>query len=799
LLPIPPQSVAVNETLRVPLSVVNPTGDSTELRFEGPDLPGLERVAAIVTGSGGGEFRWTPLSSHVGDHDFTFIASAGGFEDYEYTIITVTAAADAAPVFLRPGAGGTYDLTRDPCVEFPIEVRDDDSLDVQIRSRSPLPEGAELLPGDPKRAMLHWCPTPDQVEASERWTIELEADDGDHAPTEKDYVVVLRGGAKPDCPGDSPLITIVDPADGARLVSVAGFPVSVTVTDDMGLRDAPLLYYTTTRPEDPMMLDVTTFEQVAFAPTGGTSFSARIPSLGLADGEERNVYYFVSATDNDDPMGTTCDHRVDSFPRTLVAIGSASSGSALACDPCGSARDCASGICATAAGGARCLDTCAASCGAGTCGGVTTVEGGSATACGGVREVCMGGGGACTNDARESDDTIATASTYTTPVTDGMICPDDVDHFRIDAMAGQRVDVTLDGFSSIEGDLDLVLLSSSGSIVGVSGGETDSEMVSYCTPASGPLYARVLGYLGDANHYRLTVATGTGACCVDDTREPDDTRATAHPVVPGTIDGTICPRDDDYAAFALSGPSHVVVTIVFDATTDLDLELYDPSGTVIAASRGVTDTETIDTMVTAPGNYAIRVFGYGGSAGDYLGELRITGSTSGCTTSMGCATGTICSAGSCVDDACTRTSDCPATYLCAAAGPGSPVSDCGAPCTTNAGCRSSEACKWFPEGRACGIRGSHQNGEGCATFRDCGGQRACMPWPSGYCARAGCSSNSDCESGTFCVPVNGVHVCAKDCLASSSVCRLSEGYACDYRVDFGSGERFVCVPSGSGP
>ncbi len=532
LLPIPPQEVAVNETLRVPLSVESPAGEAVELNFEGPILAGLDRVAAIVAGSGGGEFRWTPLSSHVGAHEFTFGARTSSAEDYESVIITVTPSADAAPVFLRPGAGGTFDLTRDSCVEFPIEVRDDDSSDVQIRSRGPLPESAELRPDGPKSATFHWCPTPDQVEASERWTIELEADDVDHAPTEKDFVVVLRGGAKPDCPGDSPLITIVAPTTGARVTAMAGFGVDITATDDMGLRDAPLLYYTTTAPEDPAAPDVTTFEQIAFAQSGA-DWTARIPSLGLAAGEERTVYFFASATDNDDPMGTSCDHRVDTLVTSFVAVGAASTGMAAACDPCGASSDCATGVCATAAGGPQCLDACGGGCSAGTCGPVTTTEGGSTMACGDVREACMGGSSGCIDDRREDDDTIATATTYTGPITDGQICTSDLDHFRINASSGQRVDVLLDGFSSAAGDLDLVLMGSTGGIVAVSGGETDSEMVSYCAPTTGALYAKVLGFLGDENAYRLTVTTGAGSCCVDDTREPDDTRITARMVTPG--------------------------------------------------------------------------------------------------------------------------------------------------------------------------------------------------------------------------------------------------------------------------
>ena len=80
------------------------------------------------------------------------------------------------------------------------------------------------------------------------------------------------------------------------MTSGTGYEVTASVTDDLGLRDAPLLYWTTDAPDDPTMPDVTGFQQLAMEDAGGGTFRARIPSLGLADGAEAEVFYVISAS-----------------------------------------------------------------------------------------------------------------------------------------------------------------------------------------------------------------------------------------------------------------------------------------------------------------------------------------------------------------------------------------------------------------------------------------------------------------------------------------------------------------------
>ena len=791
--PLAPVTVLVNETMRVELSAMG--GGSAEFATAPFDLPGA-RLTVTGTAASGGEVRWTPLASHVGSHTITVQLRDGSdvFDETELQV-TVEPSADSAPIFLRPGAGGTFDLTADPVVAFDIEVRDDDSARVTIRENGELPDGAFIVELDDKRARFEWQPTPAQLAASERWTIPLAADDRDHPPTELDFVAVLRGAAKPGCPGDAPVVAITAPAEGGRVPNTGGYRVVAEVTDDMGLRDPPLLFFSTAAPEDPANPDVTTFEQLVMMPEGA-NWSARVPTLGLGDGDEADLYVLVSATDNDDPSGASCDHRTDSPLRAFTALGGG--GAALdSCETCSSSTDCAGGICASAGSGGRCVPGCSGDgvCTAGSCGATVSVEGSVLAGCGPVEDVC--GGGTCVDDGREDDDSLSQATAYGTPVRDGQICTGDPDLFAITVRAGERVRVTLDGYRNAAGDLDLQLLGSDGVILDSSASTDDGEEVEHCFATGGTAYAKVIGYGGAENGYSLsaTVTADAAMCCMDDRNEENDTAATGASFSvtggSGSFDGTVCPSDPDWYRFSVSGPTRVVIDLLIGAASaDLDLELRGPSGSLIASSRGVTDTETIDARVTTSGTYAVGVLGFLQDSSDYVAEVRLTADASGCTNDRGCPLAQVCSAGSCVDRACRVGGSCPGGP-CPTPGPGT-ASECGASCTVSSDCRTGEACKWLPEGRFCARRGTRGSGDACTSFTDCDGLRGCLDWPGGTCARARCTANSDCDPDTFCIPVDGQSVCARSCWGSSSVCR--SGYRCGAENDRGGSVQLVCVP-----
>lgn len=794
-------TVEVSETLRLQIPIDNPSGRPVRLSFEAPPrLAAVESVTFISTTPTGGEFRYTPLASHVGVQEFRIRLSSPGGElyDEETAIVEVVASAESAPVFVEPGAGGTYDLSRDPCVRFAVEVRDDDSPGVDIRARTDLPRGALLTPEGSKTASFEWCPTNDQIAAAERWTIKLEADDTDHAPVPHDFVVVLRSSGSGDCSavaGTAPEITVLAPESGDRVVSGAGYEVRVRVVDDRGLREAPLLYWTTETPSDTSRPDVTEFEQATFlAGSAANEYVARVPSLGLATDASREVFFVIAASDNDDPDGTTCDQRSETPLGSFFAVGGVG-GELVTCAPCSSSAECASGVCATAAGGTRCADDCTDTCGSGlSCGAVTTIEGGaSIRACGPLATACSATP-MCMNDSAEPNDTTATATRLTSSAM-GRICTDDEDLFRVLTQRGTRVRATLSGFSSTS-DLDLDLRSSSGRILAVSQGYTSTEMIEHCVAEDGDVYAVVYSVAPTDTAYTLSVETDAAGCCVNDLHEPDDSVATARRLTgtaPFDFEGTLCLMDNDYVSFDVTQPTNVQVTVAGEGLAIIDIELFDSTGTSIARSG----EDGISHNITTPGRYAVRVFGYMNAGDDYVGEIRFGTPSNTCTRSLECASGQVCNGSSCQSDDCAPSgtsprSTCPASHLCPDPGPANELSDCAASCTVNADCRASESCKWFAEGRGCAQRGDGTAGAACTTFRDCGAQRACAEWPGGYCARVGCATSSDCEQGTYCAERGGVRACAIDCSRDASRCR--SGYACVSLTDQSGMPRQLCVP-----
>lgn len=781
-----PATVSVGETLTLPLVIDNPEGLTIAYLVEPVvpgSLPSFDSVHAITGTPQGGTFRWSPLVSHVGAQELRFIVTRdGSVIDTETVVITVEPPVDAAPVFIQPGAGATFDLGISLCVEFAIEVRDADSASVDIRARSEMPAGASLVGVGPKSAEVFWCPSRDQVNSSQRWIFEFEASDSTHAPVPHDFVVVLRVPTDESCEGDSPVVTVLEPDNAARTESRV---VRVRITDDMGLRDAPLLYWSTESPDDPSMPDVTTFEQVTLeAADSPDEFVGNI-GLALDEGEARGVYFLVSATDNDDASGALCDHRTDGELQVITLVGAVPVADIAACDPCTRSADCISGVCASSGGSGVCLPTCDA-CETGTCGMFGSVEGPALEGCGDAVAACTPPV-LCMEDEFEPNDSQETAQVLPEGRTESLaICEASGDFYRIDASFRNLVTFTVDNFIHDEGDIDLRVLDEEGTIVESSAGVGNSESVSYCARGSEAVYAQVFGYRGATNTYSIEVEREAGACCVDDSMEPDDASATARPDG-SMIGGIICPGDDDYYEIRTEGPATVEIEVAHDLG-DINIELLSPTGTSIMVSELPSSPEMIRADVDSGGRYLLRVYGSLGDASPYTGTLNVT-SRAVCSESRDCAPGDVCDGGACRDGTCATNAMCPASHAC----PSTQL--CSAECTVNSGCRSSEACKWSFEGRVCAQRGSGQNGDACTDAGDCGGQRECvLPEVGGYCARVECTRNADCESGTFCVQATPeIRVCAQSCVPGE--CRTAEGFECTFLPTLEGASESVCWPS----
>lgn len=109
---------------------------------------------------------------------------------------------------------------------------------------------------------------------------------------------------------------------------------------------------------------------------------------------------------------------------------------------------------------------------------------------------------------------------------------------------------------------------------------------------------------------------GSGARCTEETLEPNDTRASAAPITPGSFAGGICGANDDYFRVSVAGAWRVDLAYHY-ADGDLDLFVLDASGRTVVSSESATDHES----VSYTGAGIVRVIGYAGARAAYTLSL----------------------------------------------------------------------------------------------------------------------------------------------------------------------------------
>jgi hypothetical protein len=593
------QVAQVGTELMVNLHASDPDGDALTYKFEAADLTDLVGHAEImVSPSGTGVFKWTPTQADVGRHAFDFTVSDASHHITATINIDVRSAigAASAPVFRQPlGSGTTLDLTQQACVDVDIVI-DASSSTVRIGQGDPAIDGAQLNVRDGHTATWHWCPTKAQ-QAQARYVLVLSAEDGDNPKVVKNYLVVLRGSSGTSCPGTAPVISHT-PHDISSIVDLA---IDATVSDDKGIKDAPLFYYSMTAPPAPP--DLSKMTQLTMKPKTGDRtngvYEATVPNpvAQMPAGTKQTLYYVVVASDNDDTTGT-CNHTTTSQVYSMIVTSTGSANLPI-CSACTSDAQCGTGdecVRMGSSGATFCLQACGAGCPAGyTCSTtpVTSVDGASAPQCVPQSGTCEMTTTSCADDSWEANDTLsqATANPALTPGSYNLVsCPDPGDDFfsnddlyRIVVAADSQIDLKLAGGTAT--DLDLFLYDASGEQIAHSAGSTSSEHVASCLSA-GTYYVEVFGssLFGTArNPYQLTYTSTAQSCtaaCVDDSHEPDSSATAARTAVLPDFSSTgnqICPDNDDWYKVRVFTGDTLIVDLTFDQASpaqDLDIHLY---------------------------------------------------------------------------------------------------------------------------------------------------------------------------------------------------------------------------------
>jgi len=653
------QVAQVGTELTIDLNGTDPDGDHLRYGFHAADLTDLNGHADITQSpSGTGVFRWTPLGADIGSHAFDFTASDGNNTATVTINIDVRSAIGSvtAPVFRQPlGSGTTIDVAQQMCVSLDIMIDDQDSARVKISQDDPLIDGAELTAVDGHTATWHWCPTREQ-QSEPRYTLSLSADDGDNPRTVKDYLVVLRSGSGTNCPGTPPVIAHT----AQNVSSILDLAIDATITDDKGIKDAPLFYYSKTPPTTPPNLSQMT--QLTMTTVSGNRLSgvyrARVanPVAQMPAGTKQTLYYVFAANDDDDTIGS-CDHATLSpvYTMTVTSTGTASS---PACAPCSSDAQCGAGnecVRMGSSGASYCLQACGTSCATGyTCSTsqLPSVDGKMGLECVPNSGSCEMTTTTCADDTWEVNDTRTDAShnpVLTPDLYDLVSCPSTTsttrandDWYKIVLASDQRVDLQLAG--GPETDLDLHLYHSDGTVVTASTSLDPDEEISTCLPAA-TYYVKVNGFSNGhgiaRNAYLLSYDSHAETCnttCVDDAREDDDTYSQARLAYDGyTSTGNVtCPDDDDWYKVSVVTGDVLTVDLAFtqaNSTQDLDIHLYknsidltpcsygNSSGCQFENGQGASSNEhasyTIGAGCTAGCDYYVVVRGYNHSSNTY--------------------------------------------------------------------------------------------------------------------------------------------------------------------------------------
>jgi len=655
------QTAYVEQELTIELRAHDPDGDNVTFEFAAADLPDVGNRASVqTTGKSEAVFRYTPIISDVGVHAFDFVASDGKSRTSQTVTITVklSETGGTGPTFRKPaGTGTTLDLNQKECGTVEILIEDPDSTEVLITEEEPRISGATLTQDSGLSGLWRWCPTKEQIAASDRYMLRLGADDGSNPKVIKEYLIVLRKPQKPNCPGEAPVIAHT-PENQTTLLPVL---VVADITDDKGIKNEPLLYYAYAQPSNPP--DVGAMTQLSMLLLSGTAtngtWGAEIPNpvANAAPGATADIFYVIVAQDNDDEGGD-CDH-LTQVPETgaykvTVTRPASQQGRGL-CESCTSDAQCGGGgdHCLAFGGSQYCGKACAkdADCGDPRyyCSILewTSVDGAVGRQCLPSSLSCPPPS-ACEDDAQEPNGNMSQVQSKT-PLVAGTysnlrLCPAgstmDEDWYPIELSSEAQVTVTL--AASSPPDIDLALLTTDGKVVARSNGTTSNESVTACLSA-GRYYIRVYGFGSTGAGYTLTYSRVATSChvCEDDSFEDDDgpTQARAVTLSSRYVSTTnaICAGDDDWYKVTLQAGQKLYVTLAFTQTSaaeDLDIRFYqqgsggtildltnctevDVTGCSSSNGQSTTSNENFTYTATATATYYVVVHGWNGAENLY--------------------------------------------------------------------------------------------------------------------------------------------------------------------------------------
>jgi len=224
----------------------------------------------------------------------------------------------------------------------------------------------------------------------------------------------------------------------------------------------------------------------------------------------------------------------------------------------------------------------------------------------------------CVDDAFEQNDSSSTAYSLGTGAFNASslsACPGDDDWYSYYLAYGEVLNLTLT-FSDAMGNIDVQVFDSSGSLYSGSYSNNDNEVLNLAIPSTGSWSIRVFLNGGDdsvpGNSYNMSVSFTPVPSCADDGFEHNDTSAAAYLLPTSNFNAaglTACPGDDDWYSYYAAAGEELSIQVVFpNAAGDINVELYNPSGTWQSGSYSTTDNEYLTLNVPSTGFWKLRIY-----------------------------------------------------------------------------------------------------------------------------------------------------------------------------------------------
>ncbi len=208
--------------------------------------------------------------------------------------------------------------------------------------------------------------------------------------------------------------------------------------------------------------------------------------------------------------------------------------------------------------------------------------------------------------------------------------------FEISAVAGDIIEVSMAYNGS--GNLDLALLRPDGTPVIESAHppseDNGTERIRYGVSLDSTFLIQVRGAILAQNlEYDISVNVSPEVACTDDAYEPNNDRMNAATLPEGmdNQDLEVCGSDPDF--YLLQVPANQVISVTVAAPAELgniDLNLYDSTGAIVASSSTLQDVEFFEYQTDAAADYVLEVYAAGG-VGNIIYDLEWTTRDNVCT------------------------------------------------------------------------------------------------------------------------------------------------------------------------